>query len=86
MTSPQAVVISQLSIITGFIFISHLMVTSRDCNKEDGVTILIWAVEDIGITVNMHQVYESFIVVVSHNQMKSSLCILCATVKRCWSH
>ncbi|KAK7813756.1 early nodulin-like protein 1 [Quercus suber] len=55
MTSPQAVVTSQLSIITGFIFISHLMVTSRDCNMEDGVTILIWAVEDIGITVNMHQ-------------------------------
>ena len=53
---------------------------------DDGVTILIWAVEDIGITVNMHQVYESFIVVVSHNQMKSSLSILYATVKRCWSH
>ena len=52
---------------------------------EDGVTILFWAVEDIGTTVNMHQVYESFIVVVSHNQMKGSLSILCATVKRCCS-
>ena len=34
---------------------------------EDGVTILIWAVEDIGIIENMHQVFESIIVVVSHN-------------------
>ena len=63
MTSPQAGLISQLSIITAFIFIPHLMVTSRDCNMEDGVTILIWAVEDIGIIENMHQVFESIIVV-----------------------
>ena len=67
MTSPQAGLVSQLSIVTGFIFISHLMVTSRDCNMEDGVTTLIWAVEDIGIIENMHQVYESIVVVVSHN-------------------
>jgi hypothetical protein len=86
LTPPLAIQITQTRIMAGSVFISHLMVSSRDCNMQDGVTILIWTVEDTGIIENMHQVKESIAVVVSHNEMKNCLSLFCMMLKRCWSH